>query len=358
MENVLNLVRKYCEPKKVSSTKGGEYHSPCPGCGGTDRFHVWPEQNEGNGSWWCRQCGRGGDNIQFLREFEGLGYREACERLDISPRAVDTSYTPLKPQMQRTERKQTWKPDPASPPPSEVWLRKAATFSIWAFENLMNMDPDEGIKGWLARRGIDEFVIKHFGIGWNPGKGGKDLFRPRESWGLPTEFKEDLKKKLWIPMGLIIPMLSDDVPPKVHRIRFRREKDDPRYYVLPGSSMDCLVEALPGARAYVVVESELDAMMIFFAAKKARLPVGVVALGNASRKPEAKTARLLRDVPVILNALDYDKAGRNQNEWWAENFPRTIRWPVPVGKDPGEAFQKGINIGKWVKAGLPKGWFL
>ena len=48
--------------------------------------------------------------------------------------------------------------------------------------------------------------------------------------------------------------------------------------------MDCLVEALPGAMAYVVVESELDAMMIYFAAKKAKLPMGVV--GPGKREPE------------------------------------------------------------------------
>ena len=28
-------------PKKVASTNGGEYHSPCPGCGGKDRFIIW-----------------------------------------------------------------------------------------------------------------------------------------------------------------------------------------------------------------------------------------------------------------------------------------------------------------------------
>ena len=31
--NVLDLTRKYYEPRKASSRKGGEYHSACPGCG-------------------------------------------------------------------------------------------------------------------------------------------------------------------------------------------------------------------------------------------------------------------------------------------------------------------------------------
>ena len=27
-------------PKKVAATNGGEYHSPCPECGGKDRFII------------------------------------------------------------------------------------------------------------------------------------------------------------------------------------------------------------------------------------------------------------------------------------------------------------------------------
>lgn len=252
-----------------------------------------------------------------------------------------------------------WTPDPPNDPPPERWREKARAFVNWAFENLMMMDPDEGVKAWLANRGINEYVIKHFGLGWNPGRDGKDLFRPRESWGLPTELKDGRPKKLWIPRGLVIPLLSDDDPFQIHRIRIRRETDDPpRYYVLPGSSMNCLVEAPKGARAYTIIESELDAMMIHFMANRGEPITGVVALGNSSRKPEAGTAAKLRDAAMLLNALDYDAAGANQGEWWTEHFPRTIRWPVPLGKDPGEAFEKGIDIRAWVKSGLPKGWFL
>jgi DNA primase len=251
-----------------------------------------------------------------------------------------------------------WKPEPAQGPPPEAWREKARKFVNWAFENLMMMDPDEGIKAWLAKRGINEYVIKHFGLGWNPGKDGKDLFRTRESWGLPTELKDGRPKKLWIPRGLVIPLLSDDKPFEIHRIRIRREKDDPRYYVLPGSNMDCLVESASGVRSYAVVESELDAMMIYFAVTQARIPTGVVGLGNSSRKPDAGATAKLKEAAVILNALDYDPPGANQGEWWTEHFPRTIRWPVYLGKDPGEAFEKGVDIGEWIKGGLPKGWFL
>ena len=51
---------------KVAGTHGGEWACPCPACGGKDRFRFWPAQGEG-GTWYCRQCDKGGDSIQFLR---------------------------------------------------------------------------------------------------------------------------------------------------------------------------------------------------------------------------------------------------------------------------------------------------
>ncbi len=362
METVLDLTRNYCEPKKVSSTKGGEYHSPCPGCGGKDRFHVWPKENSGEGSYWCRQCGNAGDAIQFLRDFEGLGYREACQRLGKTPHKMPAHKSPYVPSNEE-KPKDVWKPDPEQGAPPEKWRQKARKLANWAFENLIIMEPDERIKDWLARRGVNEWVIKYFGFGWNPGNDGKDLFRPRESWGLPTELKSNGRKKmLWIPQGLIIP---DLVGKEIHRIRIRRESDNPKYYVLPGSAMNCLVEDCGptgsrcfGSRCYVLVESELDAGMIYYWANRGQKITGVVALGNSSRRPDANTTLLLKNAAVILNALDYDTAGAHQVKWWQENFPQTKRWPVPRGKDPGEAFEKGVDIQEWVKAGLPKGWFL
>ena len=355
MHNVIDLLRKTHEPKKASSTKGGEYHSPCPGCGGDDRFHVWPEENSGEGSWWCRQCGKGGDAIQFLIDFEGMTYPEACKYLGREPRDMPKNQGP-KWKANGTGGKVMWKPEPDQGPPPEEWMEKARKFVFWSFENLMNMKDGEGVKGWLAKRGITEPAIKHFWLGWNPGQDGKDIFRPRESWGLPTEIKENgQKKKLWLPIGLVIPLLVDQ---RIHRLRIRRETGEPRYYVIPGSSMNCLVTGGAGCMAYTVVESELDAVMLHYAVKLPGVTTGGIALGNSSRKPDAKTAALLRNASVILNALDYDKSGADQGQWWTENFPRTIRWPAPVGKDPGEAYEQGMDMAGWIKAGLPKGWFL
>jgi len=58
---------------------GSEHGGPCPWCGGDDRFRVWPDQGTGGlGRYWCRQCRRKGDVIDFLRDYKGLTFREAC----------------------------------------------------------------------------------------------------------------------------------------------------------------------------------------------------------------------------------------------------------------------------------------
>lgn len=353
--NILDLTRKYYDPRKVSSRKGGEYHSACPGCGDggkgkkSDRFCVWPEENDGQGAYWCRQCGKGGDAIQFLRDFEGLGYKEACAQLGIETK----EFRPyLGPRVKKKRSVEEWKPDPEKGPPPELWREKAGALVEWAHMNLMRIEADEGPKKMLIERGINEHAMKSGRLGWNPGKDGKDLFRPRESWGLATEIKDnEQKKRLWIPRGIVIPMIRDG---EVWRIRIRREKDDPRYYVIPGSNMECMVR-WEGHRAYVIVESELDAHLLANEAEDLAAPI---PLGNASRKPDARTWRSLQKSAVILNALDYDAAGRDQSEWWERNLPQCKRWPVPVGKDPGEAYQAGVDLREWITAGLPKGWFL
>ncbi len=52
-----------------------EYSSACPFCGGTDRFCIWPDKNRAH----CiRGCDWKGDDIQLLRDLDGLSFKEAA----------------------------------------------------------------------------------------------------------------------------------------------------------------------------------------------------------------------------------------------------------------------------------------
>lgn len=336
--NVLDLARQKVQLKKASTTAGGEWQGPCPGCGGTDRFHVWPNQSEGKGAYWCRSCGKWGDNIQFLRDFEGMSFRDACARLHIDAPDVSARQSSPPPKRQKPEFLPTAHADPGG-----NWLEKADKLVSWAAENLAR-SPEQ--LSWLSARGISAETAVQFRLGWNPGENGKDLYRPRKVWGLDEITKEDGRPKaLWIPRGLVIPYIAGGI---VRRIRIRRPEGEPRYYVIPGSSMSTMLLE-PGRRAFVVVESELDAIAVVAGNTLA----GAVGLGSVAAKPDQEAFAVLSGALSILNALDYDAAGAKAMTWWAGQFKRSARWPVPKGKDPGDAVRMGTDLKRWIEAGLP-----
>lgn len=343
MRNLLDILADRSLPlARVSGNKGGEYHGPCPSCGGTDRFHVWPEQGK-EGTFWCRQCDMAGDAIQFLRDVDGLSFGEACRALgrDLPPRPDATTPRPARP---------AWQPDAAPAPPADVWRTRAQALVTWAADHLPRHPQ---AVSWLAERGIDAATSRRFRLGWNPGENGHDIYRPREAWGLPEKLKDNGRPtKLWIPQGLIIPWQQDG---QAVRIRIRRPEGEPKYYVLPGSSPAPLV-APPShcaARAWLLVESELDAILLAGVVDAAHLPVGVIGLGTSARKPDAALTGLIRDSLSILLALDFDQAGTKALDFWRREFSQAKHHPPVLGKDPGEDYAQGVPLADWIREGLP-----
>lgn len=339
--NILDLLQQEgITAKKVSGTRGGEYASACPVCGGSDRFRVWPSQNEG-GKWWCRQCNKGGDRIQYLRDLRGKSYKEACLILDIEPagRKAIRNTTP------KCSPKSSWTPAAISPPCSS-WTTNALSFLTWA-ESQLYLGKFSHVVAWLNGRGLTVETIKGARLGWNP----KNWWVRREEWGLFPETKEDgSEKKLWIPEGLVIPCFRKC---EIQRIRIRRPNPDasPKYYFLPGSANSSMLMGKPEL-AYVVVESELDSLLID---QEAGDLIQSVALGSANIRPDSEVTRLLTGAELVLVALDSDDAGgKGSWQWWMQAFPNARRWPVLKGKDPTEAHQNGFKIRSWISAALEK----
>lgn len=360
------LYQKGFQFKKAGTTHGGEYQGSCPWCGGADRFHVWPKQNETDkqgrvvacpGKYWCRpglgHCGRSGDAIQFLVDFDGLTFKEACGRLGQLVDPVEERRYPKRSPSDQ-EAAAPWVPAERGAPAGS-WPEQAKKFVFWAYDRIF--ETPEAL-AYLAGRGILEHTISDFALGWNPGKKGWGLFKTRESWGLSPEKNEKTgkAKPLWLPVGWVIPYLVDG---EVVRLKIRQPDGatfGPRYYVAPGSSAAIMVIApkRPGHRdVYVIVEAELDAILL---SQEAGDLVGMVALGSASTRPDKAAAAKLSKAAHILNALDADGAGAKESwKWWQAHFPDQVRWPVPEGKDPGEAWQKGVDLREWIIEGLPEG---
>ncbi|MCK5312765.1 MAG: alpha helicase, partial [Desulfobacteraceae bacterium] len=305
--NILDAVSKTgITYKKVASTKGGEYAGACPACGGNDRFRIWSETRGGGGSYWCRNCGKSGDNVQFLVDFCGYDYKAAFK---AAGREMTANYRPVTRRPVEINQKAAFEPS-RHLPPVETWQIRADKFVAAAHKELLK---NEKVLDYLEKeRGLDLAAVKMFQLGYFPGENNKTcMYRSRESWGLSTKLRNDgKKKKLWIPRGLVIPNFIKGKPA---RIRIRRPKadlkteKDVKYYIVPGSSMSNMVLSTQkdGGRGFVVVEAELDAMLV---AIKIGTLAGVVALGSASNKPTANIYYYLKKALRVLVALDYDEA--------------------------------------------------
>ncbi|NLI32046.1 MAG: hypothetical protein GX422_04575 [Deltaproteobacteria bacterium] len=326
--------------KKVAGTHGGEYAGPCPSCGGTDRFRVWPEQGSG-GRYWCRGCKTSGDDIQYLKDFRGLPYLEACRLLGREP----SNHKRPSNAKRRPHGTDSWKPK-ESTLPGDQWVKEAGYFVEWAEKELWTTEQGEEAQAWLHERGLKDDTIKAFRLGWNSG----DWWPRREKWGLPTVTKENGKpKKLALPAGLVIPKLQNG---RVVRVRIRRTVPyrDSRYWTVSGSNTGAM--SIPGEEngIVLVVESDLDAMLIW---QEAGDLVTVVSLGSAQARPDQEALRTLQNAKEILVALDMDDAGAKEAwQWWNQRFAQARRWPPIAGKDPGEMFQAGVDPRLWVQAGL------
>lgn len=368
--------------KRVSGNHGGEYHGPCPLCGGTDRFHIWPDQGDKGGTFWCRGCDKSGDGISYLKLVEGLSCPDAfgklglecnsttCPVVDkcrkgkgITPATITGGSIP-----ERASSKSGFTA-PTRQLPAELWQQKAGAFVDHCHQALL--DSPEALDWLLRKRGITRETAITCRLGINRGDNGRDYYRPRSAWGLPDETRDDGKlKKLWIPRGLVIPRITGGI---VDRIRVRRPDDalksDPsdkpkRYIVVPGSTSAPLILPCTSGEttAWIIVESELDAILLWQLAGDL---VGVIAMGNSSARPDVITHNLLIVARHISVALDYDartnsETGRYENpggkeviRFWLPTYPRAERTPLIGGKDPCDAWLNGIDLRAWALAGLP-----
>lgn len=330
--NLLDLLQVNIRLKQVARTNGGEYAGPCPFCGGCDRFRVWPNQDRGR--YWCRVCGKHGDAIDYLKETRGLSFRDACAELGIEPanRQGGPAHEPIQGVLTPRE----------TIPPGDLWSNFARIYLDSAKEILHE---EKEIMAWLHRRGLNDNTIDRAELGWIRA----DILFDRRSWGLKPEKKENGKdKRLWFPAGLVIPLVLNGTVARL-RIRRRQPDGDFRYYILPGSDTRPMGFQL-ARNALVIVESELDGLLID---QEAGDLVGTVALGSVGIRPDQEKNEILNQADPILVSLDFDEAGAKASwNFWTRTYPKAKRWPVPVGKDPGEAFQKGLNIRAWVEAGL------
>ncbi|HDY88140.1 MAG TPA: hypothetical protein ENH82_08520, partial [bacterium] len=305
--------------------------SPCPGCGGKDRFRVWPESDR----FWCRQCNLSGNNIEYLKQFHSMTVQGALQHLGIDN---NLSYHQRQKPIRHINHNSPWIPNKNKNPP-DTWKEKAMAFVDWSQKNLLNNSTQ---LEWLDKqRGLNINSVINAKLGWNP----LDMNRTCQSWGYP-----ELEKDIFIPHGLIIPVYING---KINRVKTRSDDREIKYLSVTGSGSSPMIFLSEiDTQCIIVVESELDALLIH---QECGDLITAVAMGSASYKPDIKTHNLLIQSKLILQSFDAgdDEPGANISwSWWRSIYPQWRRWPCVNGKDPTESYLNGFNIRAWIQAGL------
>jgi DNA primase len=341
MDILILLQQDGIEPKRVSSTNGGEYHGPCPLCSGTDRFIVNPLLNpEKGGHFYCRQCKFSGDAITYLIKIRGMRYPDACIELNITP---DFQYNP-KPALPK-QTTPPWEPRTVAEV-SPAWSTKAEAVLFEAYKNLLS-STGKVHREYLSQRGISIQTIKQARIGLI----SSSLTFERQTWGLSLPEKKDaLNRLVWIPEGILIPMFHNS---KVVRLRIRQDnpKNSDRYILVAGSATAYLQhnQEINLSNPSIIFESELDGWLIHQIAGD---QLNIFSAGNSTTRPDLETHLKIKQTSILIS-LDNDAAGQKEAQWWRKQYPDSLVWPS-IKKDPGDDFKAGIDLKKWVNDGINK----
>jgi len=287
---------------------------------------VWPEEGE-KGRYWCRQCDRKGDAIQFLIDYRGMPFTEARDAIaggalpDYMPAPRSSVSASRTPSLLRAPNP-TWQA-------RAMKLAEESAHRIWTSDGARALD-------YLRRRGFTDEVISIAGFGYHP----EDTWRAPSVWGL------DQTKRVFMPRGITIPWMYEG---EIWRLNVRRPAGNPKYIGPAGSSNGLYLGEGAGAGLPVMmVEGEFDTWSVQQAAPGI---VRAVATGSATGSRHAKwIARLWRS-PLVLVAFDTDSAGESAADFWCKTLHNTLRW-APIGHDVNAMLTGGLDILAWVRAGI------
>ena len=297
-----------------------EVAGPCPKCGGKDRFIVWPDRPRG-GAYMCRGCGASGDGVQFLRDFEGYTFAEACAAVGIDkgrPSFAAGRRRQWGTAKQAQSKRETQAPARAEYPGPE-WQATAQVF--------LSSCRVEPVRGLTAE------TCGVCGIFVNPA----DRYPERMAWGLENYTGADGKAhtKTLLPRGIVIAtrrkagLVGGTIRcPDEDRQALGR----PKFKDFPGGAQVPFFAGAAGVPV-VIVESAIDAALVW-QASGGRL-AGVALMGS-TKELDADTAAFLRTAPALIVAPDFDAAGAKAERNWLSIFPGAVECFPLAGKDLGE----------------------
>lgn len=321
--------------KRKSRVHGGEYAGPCPFCGGTDRFQIWPGADFPH--YWCRLCGAWGGIAKFLVERCNFSWPEAKA---AEQEGIDLSATQGR--EPRNDRRADATPSGVAGAPPLEWQGQALTLARLAQAALWNPEVEPRVLKYLQgkRRGLAPETIKAAGLGYIP----QDMrFKPEE-WGLRSS--RDLKE-VFIPRGILIPYQSDG---QLWRLKVRRLTDDKQSRFLDvagGSNALYIAGELDYGTRTTLSESEFDALV----ARQQYPEAAHCATGGTNGARETRWLGKLALCSSVLITFDPDGGGDERAPWWVQRLGNAARYR-PTGGDLTAMHTSGADLPAFFATGF------
>ncbi len=300
--------------------------------------------NAERGFYYCFGCGASGNAISFLMNHDGLGFREAVEKLGNQagipiPRDDDDDRTA---DQARRDRERYF---------------GATDFAQQFFERALWSDEHPHAMAYLRGRGIDDDTARAFGLGYAPdgwsslidaasrrGIRPEDLdyagmVKQRENGGYYDRFRDRIVFPVYGLSRQILAFsgraLSADDPAKY------LNSPETRYYRKGRELFGIHVasRAIQTAGRAIIVEGNFDVVSMHARG----FPETVAALGTALTDDQARLLRRFTETVVLL--YDGDRAGRAAAEkafavLMANDMPNVRLVKLPDGVDPDDYAQR------------------
>lgn len=347
--DVLDRLRQLASVSEVISRRvqirrhGREFQALCP-------FHKEKSPsftiNDEKGFYHCFGCGAHGDAIGFIKEYEGVSYKEAIEKL-----AEEYSFTLPKPTIEAQQQYDR-----------ERSLQEVAEAACAFFQRQLMGNEAAGSRHYITQRGLSREIVADFRIGYAP----EDRFALEK-----TLLEQGFTQAQMIEAGLLI-----HVEGKPPYSRFRRRlmfpitdrrsdviafggrilpdepnENAPKYLNSPETplfhkgqqlfNLDKARKAARDANQLLVCEGYMDVIAL----AQAGIYHSVAPLGTAVTAEQIQLLWALQDEPVMC--LDGDNAGMRAMQRAAELAVPLLKpqkslgfCQLPAGEDPDTLVKK------------------
>ena len=328
--NIVDIVSERLTLKKT----GRNFKALCPfHAEKTPSFIVSPDRQ----TFHCFGCGKGGDILTFVMEFDHVDFTEALETLaeragvKLERRPADTPEAKLKQKLLEinhlaSEYYHYLLVKHAVGEKARDYLKHRGvtdksikTFSLWYSPN----DWD-GLLTYLRKKGYEEKLIETGGLVIRGNRGYYDRFRGRVMFALKDH------------RGNVVGFSGRVLDPEAQEAKYINTSETPVY--TKGKvlyALDVTREAIQKANEAVLMEGELDVISSF------QSGIGNVVAIKGSAVTEDHARLLRRFCERLIFALDSDIAGdaaARRGIEIAEKVGFDMRVAtMPAGKDPDEA---------------------